>query len=178
MSATLLDRLSETTGQNQRSAAEQYRRLLARADNPEPGDEVLLADVLADLNLTPKDVEAHLALLAKAKDLAGRIVDPKQTDAQYTAAGEAEAAYVATAREICKEIIDGIDVQRIYNFVWPTLCRVGGPDQTDRMEAAMKAAVYARMNASNATTGNREVAHELAALRRDNPLVFGSAPTT
>ncbi len=77
----------------------QYREILVRANNPKPGDERRLADLIGELGLSVADVRKDAKTVADAERAIALVNERAARDAAHRAAREARDELVAKHRE-------------------------------------------------------------------------------
>jgi hypothetical protein len=105
----LLDQLLDNEQQAQADARDAYRRLLARRDNPEPGDADLLRRTLAALGITSADFKADAAAVANVTRIERGILSAdalKSADAERRAAQE---TFHSELRQLLRDLADSLD---------------------------------------------------------------------
>lgn len=65
----LLDAISESFSARRKTARQQYVGILQRADDPRRGDAELLEKLMEQLDLSPDDVRADLAVIERVREL-------------------------------------------------------------------------------------------------------------
>jgi hypothetical protein len=165
--ASLLNAVRADARARRAEAAETYRELLARADDPRPGDQQALEEAMGVLGLSPDDVAADLRALAQAESLRRQIVPQERLDEM---ARQTSEAFEAAERELRTNLL-----QRVERMGWDALARLyqhmpyGTTDLPDQLR---QPAFLARMSHGNAVQQNEELQDRLARLAVEHPNAF------
>jgi hypothetical protein len=173
----LLDQLLDNEQQAQADARDAYRRLLARRDNPEPGDADLLRRTLAALGITSADFKADAAAVATVTRLEAAILSP----AELKSTNEARTAACKTAeaelRQLARDMVDSVDPMALPHVIGFLMPRAGAAPKGTLPFHQQETSITQRWVDAQNTHMSRVGLHEqnskqAAALRAKHPRAF------
>lgn len=176
----VLEKIKADSERQRAEAAELYREMIQRADNPEPSDVAELPEVLRTLGLTAADAEADAQALREIAALEARIpklqagIQPAKQRAQEMAEGLSEIIITAIA-DTLRSLNDPVYYEHILRQVSNHNFAGKVPDQSFLHKGfeAIEDVKGAERGASGAFWAHDAAVNRLATLRRQATRIFG-----
>jgi hypothetical protein len=164
----LIDQLSRENAAARQAAAETYATIVLRHDHPEPGDAERLRELLPVLGLTPVDVGADVAALARLTGVERNVLPDDEFAAAQSADQAAADAVRADIRAAVATALESLADQDLIWYLAKLAAAVPGVDY----HGLLSRLDDARRSASLRAGTRSSYLAEAARIRAATPRVF------